>query len=616
MASLAEIDRAIANANRAGDARAVQELTNWRNEMVPPVTGADTVRGMLSGATLGFGDELRGLAGVPFGLDYERVRDFERQKLGEFRQNHPGTATLTEFTGGVGTGLAGGAKVAASKAGQAMQRLPFMQRAGVASAAGGATGATVGLGEAESMQDAPGKMAAGGITGALLGPVAEAGGTAAQGVGRAVSRAVDTPAGVRRRLSRALKEDKLTPEQVAAKMRNRGPDAVPADVSEGLRGELDLAVNMPGKTKGQAEKVFRKRQREAFDELMEPFGPGRKIETLDELKTIRREGAGPLYAKAYERETPFNDEIREVFEKETIQKFWKSPRMKRYAQEAADADGIPYDPSMFDAAEPSTMGLDHLIRGLDREIGRRLRGVGKADAVPLLKLRDQLRDAVTKANPTLHEARSMWSGTMRFEEAMEEGKKFLTESSAVTVDRLKKLGASEKEAYKIGVVQAIEDRLERAAPSHNLTKFLMPVNVQRKMRALFDTNKEFRQFMNRVTRVAEKHKTSGVLHNSKTASRLARQDDQLSQEAMSVASDVLLTGAPIQSSVGRGLGGILKRSVGPREAVRNEVGSILLNPDPQALARGLLSPPSQPLTGPGLLAPIALGAGGGLLTTR
>ena len=74
------------------------EIDSFLNPPQSDVTGGDVARGMLQGATLNFGDELRGGASAALGVMtgqgsfsdlYKVTRDSERQKMGQFTQEHP-----------------------------------------------------------------------------------------------------------------------------------------------------------------------------------------------------------------------------------------------------------------------------------------------------------------------------------------------------------------------------------------------------------------------------------------------------------------------------------------------------------------------------------------------
>ncbi len=83
----------------------------------------------------------------------------------------------------------------------------------------------------------------------LLGAVVGAAIPTQTQAGKAASRAFDY-------LESGMKSDGLTPALVAEKMRALGPDAIPADVSLGLRGAVETAMTRPGESQNAARGIL------------------------------------------------------------------------------------------------------------------------------------------------------------------------------------------------------------------------------------------------------------------------------------------------------------------------------------------------------------------------
>jgi len=134
-------------------------LGHLRTPMAPATPAATTAeapsplasaaRGVVRSATFGANDELKGavtgigglFTGEGFGPAYERGRDAARAVDVQDRAANPWSSTAGELYGGVGSAIASGGAVAATRAGQALATMNPLLRAGVGgAAAGGVTG--------------------------------------------------------------------------------------------------------------------------------------------------------------------------------------------------------------------------------------------------------------------------------------------------------------------------------------------------------------------------------------------------------------------------------------------------------------------------------------------
>lgn len=605
--------------------------------------GRGLARSALQGITAEFGDEITaglgaGLATLTgaapsFGEAYTDIRDMERQAQSQFDEANPIAGTAARIGGGLLTGYGGARALAGAPVAARVASMPLNARAGVAAAAGGAGGAIAGAGANEDPESLAGDVMTGGLVGAVLGPLAEYGTSGAQRVMQAGRRAFTPQTAANRRLAKDLADAGLTPEQALAKMRSMGEGATLADVSDATRGQLEYLAQRGGTTGGRVTKELGERSRGQAGEILETFGAGRHLEKLNELVDVRKTTAGPLYKQAFEQGVEHNDELERIFKTidRTMPGAWKEARERGVlaaANELSDdvlddlLDNLNLPKQNNSNVRPSLEGWQSVKAWLDSRIGKEITAGDRGMARELTGIKNRLLRELDRQNEPYREARRIWAGTKDFEEAMEEGLKFLRDSSAVSMNKIKNLSPADREAYRIGVAQSLEDAIEKMGDTHDVAKLFRKEGMRRKLLALWDNDKEkLREFVDLIDASTEKQKTymlANPASGSRTARATFRDQDQKVAEILGFAAD-LATGTPTGAigNIGRSL---IQKVQPTREATRNILGDMLLQSDPSVVQRqlqGLIRPPAlPPTTGAGIVAPGLLGAGGGLLAVQ
>jgi hypothetical protein len=226
-----------------------------------------------------------------------------------------------------------------------------------------------------------------------------------------------------------------------------------------------------------------------------------------------------------------------------------------------------------------------------------------------------LLSEIDRLNPDFASARAKWAGAAQFEDMLEKSNRFMTISGAEFENLMKDLPKIDREAVRIGAIQAIEDKIERGQWTQNVAKFFQTPAMERKMRLLFDTKEGFSAFKNKLKASAAKQATfDAVRGQSATARRTAAASESNSWvDKLTAAADSL--SSPAQA-VRRGVGLLGRVKPGMSEKARTATAELLLEQDPiQRLANmrytsGLLTAPPPP---PGI--PLAPSAVGGLLGT-
>lgn len=649
MADTAQLQRALIRAHEAGDAEGARALANALKAAQAPADTRPTDRGfgaaVAQGGTFGFADELRGALGAgldvlgglaspsQFGERYRDIRDQERAAYARYEEENPGSAMAGELLGGFGTGLVGGARAAGTQVGRKLAAniaaRPVGQRAAIAAGAGAAGGAAggalTGAGEAETLADVPGQAASsaavGGLLGAAAGPLGEGLVTLGQ-KGLGAARRALAPSDEQRaagQIRKALERQGQTPQEAAGRMAALGPGATLADTGQGTRGLLDAMATQPGETAEAAGRQLARRSRMQIDELTEAIGRGRAAEAIDASKVARQEQASPLYQQAFAEGVPHTDTLEDLFSRPAVKSAWS--KAKRRGQ---DISGV--DPARLGDVRPSLEGWQATKEALDDRVSALLRAGKNKEAREIQEnILAPLLAELDSASPTYAAARNIWADSKSFDDAVEAGKKFIREPAGETERALARLTDADRDAYKIGAVQAIDDMLSAQGWTHDATKRFNTPKMQRKLQALLGPE-EYVDFMNRLEASRVKQQTFGLVgKGSQTAARTAaREDESMTAALRDFGVDVLTGQSPTVAGVGRAAQMLKNLPVGGTpESARNLIGRSLLETDPQAVERLLLQAyaPRPPLVtqGAGLLpfaAGVPLGAGAGLLAAQ
>lgn len=387
------------------------------------------------GATLGFSDELRGLAEgaaalVPGGRSpgeaYRGGRDAERQALGEFREDFPKSALAAEMIGGV---VVPGVGFGAS-AGRAGAKMGLGQIVKQGAKIGGLTGAAYGVGSAD---DGIGDRIKGGLTGGLAGtvggavlPLAIAGGgkvarNLAERVGSssrapqsvqtwaAGSRAAgDADAGAATVLHK-LQQDNITPEDLVSRVAEaRGVGisdvAIPDLAGRNTRGLIDLAASRPGPAQEAVEQFGEQRAGGMRSMLADAFETVSRIprqmvrEVREGLVQQRKVKANDLFERAFD-DAGFMDDPRLLAAVEAVEE--ASPTFQRKALELARLHKVTPSQLVTEARVPTGVAMQNAQSQMGRVGPRVAQAAGEleeslagARRVPSLRYAHYLKEAL------------------------------------------------------------------------------------------------------------------------------------------------------------------------------------------------------------------------------
>lgn len=549
------------------------------------------------GPLFGFADELAGAGaaavdkitgrnpGVPFKDLYQGYRDSVRGASESYGKERPVASTVAQVAASVpAASVTLPLKVAATAG----------QRLAAAAKLGAAYGGISAVGEADDMSDATGqKMMLGMGVGGALGPAANVVGAGAGATYRGVASRFNRGSAQDYAMSRVansfLRDSQPganTLDEARARLRELGPEARIADLGGGegqnARGLLDTIATLPGATKNETEAAIRARQVSRPARLDEATNAatganGRRLYgTVNDLITQRRTDSDPLYAQVRGMAVPADPTVTDLVNTA------KRLGLHREAAQTAEREGLPF--TLQAGATQYAMGdLDLIKRAVDDKIGAAMRA-GKNDTARSWRLyRDRLVGHLDPATGGAYaQARSAYAGPSAMIDAAEQGRASLNNN--VVPDQLRAdlnmMGASERDAFMVGVNEALRLKAGAQAGQTELMGLWKNRNLQERLRAVFPDQQAYDAFARRMAGEDRLNRLTGVGRGSQTASRQAALDDETGA-LLSTMGDIAAakTGSPsAMVSLVRNMYG---RAAMP-EPVRDEIGRLMLRQGPQA----------------------------------
>lgn len=555
-------------------------------QMSPFAQGALTAA---QGATFNFADEMAGLVNPQY-------RDVVRGATQQFAAERPMAAAGLELAGGLAT---------APFTGPLSLGRGITTTGKVLRTAGdlAAQGALSGAGAAEE-----GERLSGAAMGAGTGLAV---GGAANVVGRGARNIIGTPAisrlpqGVmgmvpesaggynvrpdypRERLAQLLERDAqarimggVEPGQeammAATRLRKVGAEA-PIAVSGGnTLAEIDMLSQLPGSAGRQLTQQQRRvatGRGGAITETAEKItGVSRSAEDeLTDLAKKQAEAAGPLYQKLQAITFPVDSELQSILNRSKLD--------LGAAQRTATRRGEPQVSlrKLKEGDELPFASADQLKRTLWDKAEAARRAGNKNEAADLDKLRLDLVAKLDALSPDYAKARSTFAGFAELQNAVEQGRKALGETSESLSKLTDQMTPSELEAFRVGAVDALRGVAGGQAGQTRLLNMYKEPELQGKLRAIFGN--DFRDFQRTILAQEELKKLERVGAGSQTFKRLAQAQDQAD------AFDFMQAQQAVSSPVGAlQMAQQAARKYGMPEEQRNRLARLLMLRDEPAQA--------------------------------
>jgi len=570
----------------------------------------------IAGASMNFSDELigelraavgdddlsmltKGINQMRQAADVEPIDEgdvatiLERRALATYRDENPGAALGFELAGGVTTGLLvpGGFYATIPRA--------------IGTAA--ATGAFSGAGAADEQES----RTSGAVKGGTIGAVTQG---ALSGAGRAISGGLQslrtgTPASSGTNIANtivrdAMRSDSVTPASVAERVAGAGDKPmVLADMGPNLQATLDVVKQLPGEAKKTTTDFLRERDKSMVtrltEDLQQAFGSrARFFPEFKSMQAKKKRLGGKLYDTATSKNVPVTNELTAILDRPSLkQAFAEAAEIGREAgyrmpklvlndrRQLVDENGDV-------VTGVSTKFLHYLKLALDDQVFKDampVGGSGPVRAAGIKQTRAKFLDYIDRNNPSYKRARDFWAGETAAQNAMTEGRKFLRADPDELADAIGFMGRSEKEAFRIGAMNALIEGVEGGVDTANLARNMIKRERSKKLiRSTFDNNeagqRKFNKFIaNLENEIDMKATSSTVLGNSATAARQAamRQIDDRVATAMPPTSSIVDV---VRSVLGRNAQNVAEQQ---REAAAQRLAEILTTTDYATLNRTL-----------------------------
>jgi hypothetical protein len=518
--------------------------------------------------------------GVPFEALRQGYTDVLRGASDSFSDQYPMPSVGLQVAGSLPLAFA---SIPLKAGATALQRLSAAAKFGAGAGAVSSAGASADLTD----PSAAGAIGLGAAVGGALGPAMSIAGAGAGGAYRNVASrfnkgsAQDYAMG---RVANAFLQDSKpganTLDDARAQLATLGREARVADLGGGegqnARGLLDTMAILPGATKNEAEAAIRSRQVSRPARLDEATNAatganGRRLYgTVDDLVTQRKTDSDPLYAQVRGMAVPADPTVTDLVNTA------KRLGLHREAAQTAEREGLPF--TLQAGATQYAMGdLDLIKRAVDDKIGAAMRA-GKNDTARSWRLyRDRLVGHLDPATGGAYaQARSAYAGPSAMIDAAEQGRTFL--NGNIVPDQLRadlnKLGASERDAFMVGVNEALRLKAGAQAGQTELMGLWKNRNLQERLRAVFPDQQTYDAFAKRMAGEERLNRLNSVGRGSPTAPRQAALDDETGN-LLSTMGDLAAakTGSPsAMVSLVRNMYG---RAAMPAP-VRDEIGRLML----------------------------------------
>ena len=535
---------------------------------------AEAARSVGQGLTFGTLDEIEAAlrTGSISGPEYERQRNLLREQQKQFGMDMPIVKTSAEIGGSLIAPLGIAKQVAKlAPATQALitgQTVPGQIARGTA--IGGVTGAASGYGFAEKEDGS--EAATGGIFGSLLGgsvPVVVKGaGTLIKNVLNSAGIG-DQEAAASKMLANYLKKDNLSPteaQQALDELRRIGvPNPVIADLGKSLNDLAYSAYTVQSAAKGTTKEFLENRlidqPNDIVKGLVEKAGLAKNVngfEYLEALTANQSRLASQAYPEAYSKAinaVPFRKFIdRDVFTKaygEAVK------RADVYGQKLPDLSSIRNAQSVpTDVLHQIKMGLDRIVDAETDNITKKMSGYGS----DVVKVKNEFNDLIKSLNPEYKKANAEFADAERIKNAFKLGEDYQKLNPAEAASNIKKMTSDEKEAFRLGVMADVNERLGNFKGGDFTKQIFKSENQKLLLRNAFPDQAsytEFSQYVKSLNRQAETKQR--VLGGSRTDENKAVREEASLLGSLAQASasgdlvSLLRSGASALTSRAKGI---------------------------------------------------------------
>jgi hypothetical protein len=377
--------------------------------------------------------------------------------------------------------------------------------------------------------------------------------------------------------------------QVEAKLMTQGPEATIAGAGgQTAKGYLDLMATLPGQGKELVEQFIRNQQATRGKRLVtaadEALGTSGKTYTgtLSGLIAEKQTVSAPLYKQLEGVSVKVDDELSKLIQSSKTAHGGAELLAELKSTTPIDVSKIKVgDDIPFDTLDKVKQALYDLAEKNKGEFGK---ATALSNAYNDLRIR--LTNKMDNISPQdkngsiYKQARDAFAGPSQLEGAVKTGRNAMKEDAIKVADATKGMSASEIEAYRIGVLQSLKDKVGTEGGQTSLLKMWKEPATSDKLKEIFGN--DYRKFAADVAREARLKEIETVGRGSQTAARMAGIDEDALRNTVQAGQAVgsAAKGNPVQaiSTLTR----LISQASTP-ETTRNEMAKLLLQQGPMAL---------------------------------
>jgi hypothetical protein len=471
---------------------------------------------------------------------------------------------------------------------------------------GALSGVGAELGESVAAEQGEEFGGAGALVGSLAVPLAASGGaqvlTKMIGSGvrgfNALTRELSelSEEGAAAHLAEAMVREGLGPVDIAKRLKELGPEGLPADLGEVFANTLRNAANQIPRIQARISKTFDERAKGQSSRIMQSFDDASGTSSLnvdDQIIFLNKTAgakADELYAAARAKDfkilsrdqlegigtgTPINVELKKISMKLKSMLGNKSTSIGRAALKTKQT--LDDKRAMGDVIGDIDL-IDATKKVMDDQIQVAIRA-GRTNKVrDLVRAKNALVNEADKVVPEYKQARDFFAGKAQLENAAETGELFLKLKSREVADLVKTMSTSEKGMFILGAKKAIIDKLETFQTNSDGAKKLFGKGGDMpKLRSLFDDEKSFKQFADALEIESQFILTRNAARGNSTT---AKQVVDVGKAGEIMEAGRALQGDPVASAnmLGKIMGGLStkKQTEAHRQALE-KAGDILLS---------------------------------------
>jgi hypothetical protein len=530
---------------------------------------------------------------------YANTRDYIKGVNEQFRETNPKTAFASEMVGGLPILMTPLGMT--SKAAQTAEALSAAQKMAMAAKMAGTQGTISAVGASdinpvmnptEYAQD----IAKKGAISAASGGVLSGAGQGVYNVGSNVAQryipesAMDA---ARLKLAQALQRGSSADGSNSVLLRVEREMGLNPNASIAQAGgpsalaQLDVLASMPGQAKTLVERRIREQQTfrperlaNAADEALGTQGKGFTA-TLEALDAVKKSTAAPLYQQLENVSLKIDPELQKLIQASTSA-HGKAELLTQLNRQ------LPIDISKLKAGDDVPLKVLDVVKQSLYDMGESARGeFGKATNTS--RAYDDLRVALTKKLEALspsdkngsiyRQALDAYAGPSQLGNAVVKGRTAMKQDDIALSDLMGNMSPSELEAFRIGALQSLKDKVGTEAGQTSLLKMWKEPSTSNRLKEIFGDN--YQRFAQDVAKEARLKPLEQVGRGSGTFSRMAGAEDLGVMPTTMAAGKAVANAATGNPLAAAGEAANVKNRIGQvinqmPETTRNELAKMLL----------------------------------------